>query len=887
MTSLVSEEAPQIFLPPRLGLARPSLHHAPRLYPSQYTWRKHGQLDRSWSRSEDKKGTAWQAELNRHPRLLVIGEVGSGKTSLLRYLHLQDVPYAEDGLPVRRRFYLSLRRGALPPPGESLESRLAGEAGTQAGVKVLLERGEVQVLLDDLDAVGASAVPWLREVVDWYPRSQWLVVSRRDLKESLSGFEVLHLLPWNGRLVEQWVAAQGWAGKVVSRSALREALRTVPDLALTPLLVRLLADLVGRGLELPRRCLEIYDSYARLLLSRCSYRGGVSALLEVDLSLELLGPLALQADGGGKLQRGMAVELIAARMAQIGLKIHAATAVLDEVGVGSGLLAVVGEEEVCFPSLGLRCYLGARERTHHPEGKGPSAAARGLRRGISREELLWVSMAADPGPSLRALLGARDDIFHRRLLEAARQIGAARYVPVEYRQQVRVRLLRLFWQGVYEEQQQQALAGLCWMADQEIMGHLVSAVRNPLALIRTRAAEALARMRGPETIPSLQEALGDPAWKVRVHAAEGLGRLGDRGQWRGLAVALDDPHWQVRISAADALGWLGVEAAAPRLRAALLEGYCSPQYHTAALFGRLGMTGEAEFPQKAADDQDLALRIRLAEALLRLGTETSYDLLYEVLHGQEVRARLAVAAVLAKEGVAEALDVLRSGCESGDAGLRYRAALGASFVPFVCSIEYPPDERQHLQPLSGHLETLLRDPSWKVRGVAAVALGSMGPLAMGRPIAALLEDPNHFVSTNAAVALGMASDGKAAGALLAVMEDEGRPETTRAFAGRALGTLGVHTALEPLSQALRTGGVLLRVNAARALGDLGEATHLELLLRRATEDEEPLVRNAAFAAACCLCEREEIELTQEALNCLPAFRRRAVVDAVTLMQRYY
>jgi HEAT repeat protein len=878
-TSLASEEAPQIFIPPRLGQAKPAIHYSPRLYPSQYTWRKYGQLDSRWSRAEEQKEAAWQVELSRHPRLLVLGEAGSGKTSLLRYLCGQGVPAGAD-LPARWRFYLPLGRGALPPPGAPLENRLAGEAGSPAETKALLETGGAQILVDDLDMAGAAAVPWLREVVEQYPHSQWLVAARRDLSASLPGFEVLHLLPWNGRLVEQWVAAQGWAGVAVPRSALREAIGAVPDLTLTPLLVRLLAELVRRGLELPRRGLELYDAYARLLLERACFPGRISALFETELSLELLGPLALQADGAGRLKRPLAVELIAARLAQVGLKAQAVVEVLEEVGVGSGLLAWAGEEEIAFPNPGLRCYLGAREHLRHPEGKTQRPAA-------PREELLWAAMAADASPSLRALLRARDDIFHHRLLEAARQIGAARYVPVEHRQQVRARLLRLFWQGAYEPQQQQALSGLCWLADPETTHHFAQALRSPLVMIRTRAAEALARLRRQEALLSLQAALGDPAWKVRMHAAEGLGRLGEVGSWRALAAALDDPHWQVRLSAADALGWLGVEEAAPRLRAALLEGYDSAQHQAAALFCRLGLSREAEFPRKAADDQDLALRLRLAEALLRLGTETAYETLYELLHGQEGCARLAVAAVLAKEGVGEALEALRHGCEAGEAGLRYRAALGASFVPLVCSIEYPPDERQPLWPLAGSLEGLLQDPSWKVRGVAAIALGSMGLADRALAIAALLEDADHFVSTNAAVALGMAGCGEAAGALLAVLEDERRAETTRAFAGRALGKLGVRAALVPLHRALGGGGLLLRLNAAQALGELGEALQLEALLRGAVADEEPLVRNAAFAAAQQVCERGRIELTPEALDHLPAFRRRAVVDAVTLLQRYY
>lgn len=886
-TILVAETPPLIFIPPRLGSTTSSTPGSPRLYPSQHTWRKYGQLDRSWPPRDGKSGTGWQGELSRYPYLLLLGEVGSGKTALLRYLQLHGMPDEGGGLQVRPCLYLSLSRGAVPPPVGQLASLLAGEGYSQEQVRDLLESGEARILIDNLDAVGAPGISWLEEVQRWYPRSQCLVTARRELSPFLPGFEVLRLLPWSGGMVEQWIALQGIARRAVRRSALMEAIRTVPDLPLTPLLVWLLAELVQRGLEFPRQCLEVYDSYARLLLSRCSCQGGIGALLEVDLSLALFGSLALRADGAGKLKRHIAIELIAARMAQVGLKAQAAEEVLDEIGVGSGLLAPVDDEEVIFTSLGLKSYLGARERTHHPEGIAQPPAIRGHWPGIARENLLCASMAADAGPLIKALLRGKDDIFHHRLFEAARRIGAARYVPVEDRQQVRGRLLRLFWQGPYEQQQQQALSGLCWMADREIAGHFVKALGSPIVFIRARAAEALARVRWGETAPDLQKALGDPAWRVRMYAAEGLGRIGDAGNWPVLAASLGDPHWQVRIAAADALGWLGAGEAAPQVHRALVAGYPSSQYHAVAVFRRLGLVSEAEYPMKAAEDQDLALRIRLAEALLRLGTEVAFEMLYEVLDGQDGRARLAVASVLAKEGAGAAMEVLKKGYEADDAGLRYRAALGTSFAPFICSIDYLADERQRLQLLAGFLEALLRDQAWKVRGVAAIALGSMGQSSMGPAIAALLEDPDHFVSTNAAVALGMAGCREAAGALLAVLGDEDRAETTRALAGRALGTLGVHTALGPLGQALSAGGVLLRMNAAQALGNLGEAAQLDPLLHSAAEDEEPLVRNAAFEAARRICERGEIELTQNSLNSVASFRRRAVMDAVTLLQRYY
>lgn len=115
-----TETPPLIFIPPRLGSTTSPVPSSPRLYPSQHTWRKYGQLDSRWSPREGNRGTGWQGELSRYPRLLVLGEVGTGKTALLRYLQLHGMPGEGGGLPVRSCLYLSLGREGMPPPVESL-----------------------------------------------------------------------------------------------------------------------------------------------------------------------------------------------------------------------------------------------------------------------------------------------------------------------------------------------------------------------------------------------------------------------------------------------------------------------------------------------------------------------------------------------------------------------------------------------------------------------------------------------------------------------------------------------------------------------------------------------------------------------------------------------
>jgi HEAT repeat protein len=860
-------DSTSLFIPPRLGLSTALLRNPSPLYPLQNSWRWHGISNPL----EPPRRDFQNGETPFPHRTLLVGTVGSGKTTFLDNFHLCGLPWicdSEKSSPHR----LALDRDALHPI-ETLNIPSAEDTW---------------LLIDPPDLDGATTT-WISSLVERYPRHRYLVTARADSHHPLPDFHLLRILPWSARMIEQWIAARDQRTPSFPRSRLIGMIEFCgehTDFLLTPLLLALLADMAQRGISFPRSFAELHDFYIRLLLDRSRRSGGISALLETDLKLRLLAALAgkMGALDRESLEPDETRAILAGCLKDAGLHSDIADDFLREVGFCSGLVQYSDTHEITFLYPDIRRYLQAREDLHGTD-KRQSPTRQSAEGPTIRTTLFHAALASDFIPRLPHLQ-ITDDLFRRHLCTTARYIGVGRNVPIGLQTQIRTRLLRQFWQAPYELLQQQALAALCWIADRHLLAHFQEALTNKVPFIRVRAAEALSHLRSPESGAALCRALEDKSWKVRRQATEGLGRIGDPSHWNTVARRCRDPHWQVRIAAAEALGWLGIPEAVPILHQSLLEGYPSSQYHTSALLTRLNLHREAEFPQKAAEDQDLFTRVRLAEAIWRIGDNSSRQLLFDPLDDENQEAQLAIASVLAKEGFPAAQRALTSGCNATAPLTRYRAALGAAHIPPVCSINYPLDERQVMAPLIPHLTSLLEDDSWQVKGVAAVAIGSFGCPEWAEPIIPLLEDGNHFVATNAAVGLNLAQCRKAEKMLLSVLKNSDRPETARAFSARSLGALGISTARNTLLKALSGEGILLRMKAAQALGDIGDRKDMEQLLRQAVVDEELTVRNAAFAAVHRICQREKIILDQDFLQKQPQRRRRVIADAVSLLERY-
>ncbi|MVO86755.1 NACHT domain-containing protein [Streptomyces sp. p1417] len=335
--------------------------------------------------------------LAAHDRVLLRGEAGSGKTTLVQWLavsaatahpearmaYLRDhIPYV---LPLRT---LTAHGERLPAPRDFLTavSPLAGTQpdGWEARV---LTAGRALVLVDGIDEVPeaerARTRAWLTDLMDAYPGNRWLVTSRpsavREDWLADEGFTELTLAPMSAAdvatFIARWhtAAATGApeedAALAAYRTQLLEAVRTKHDLgrlATNPLLCGLICALHRdrRGF-LPLGRKDLYTAaLSMLLLRRDRERHMDVPELREEPQLQLLQRLAywLIRNGRTEMDRTRATTIIRDALPAVPelASLGDADAVYAHFLHRSGLLREPGPDSVQFVHRSFQDFLGAR-----------------------------------------------------------------------------------------------------------------------------------------------------------------------------------------------------------------------------------------------------------------------------------------------------------------------------------------------------------------------------------------------------------------------------------------------------------------------------------------------------------------------------------------------
>ncbi|MFJ3793200.1 NACHT domain-containing protein [Kitasatospora sp. NPDC090091] len=234
-------------------------------------------------------------------RVLIRGDAGSGKTTLMQWLsvsaarHHLDEELSEWNTLVP--FVLPLRRfanGTLPQANEffpEVGTILAGEM-PRGWVNRILDAGRGLVLIDGVDEIPAKqrveVREWLQDLVDTYDKSFYLITSRPAAAESdwLSelGFSALDMLPMSKADVEAFIRhwhqaasraepdqTESEALHMLERDLLGRirAERQLARLASNPLMCALLCTLNrDRNARLPQNRMEVYSAALNMLLLR-------------------------------------------------------------------------------------------------------------------------------------------------------------------------------------------------------------------------------------------------------------------------------------------------------------------------------------------------------------------------------------------------------------------------------------------------------------------------------------------------------------------------------------------------------------------------------------------------------------------------------------------
>ncbi|MEU3599727.1 NACHT domain-containing protein [Streptomyces sp. NPDC006798] len=349
--------------------------------------------------------------LEGNPRILLHGEAGAGKTTLVQWLAravaagtLTPGPGPLTGLvpflvPLRA---LHARGQRLPTP-----DRLASLTGPETGdpppgwAERVLADGRALLLVDGFNEIPradrATAGRWLSDLLRRYPETRCVATTRPTAVEpewlARDGFDKVRLLPMDDadirRFVTAWYDAarvasddgpgggnsgsgSGSGSAVTERNLIRqlERDRTLRDLARTPLLCAVICALHRRfdGLT-PDTRWQLYDQSLTMLLGRRDQARLVDRAEEIRLTVEgrrfLFQRLAvwMVRNRSTEIPRSTAVAQLVQALTGMPTVRHQGTPeqILDHLLISGGVLQEEAPGYLGFSHRTFRDFLAARE----------------------------------------------------------------------------------------------------------------------------------------------------------------------------------------------------------------------------------------------------------------------------------------------------------------------------------------------------------------------------------------------------------------------------------------------------------------------------------------------------------------------------------------------
>ncbi|MEU3773114.1 NACHT domain-containing protein [Streptomyces sp. NPDC032472] len=332
------------------------------------------------------------------PRVLLRGEAGSGKSTLVQWLAVsaarQDLTpqmaYLEDRIPFVLPLRTLTRHGErLPAPRDFLTTAGCALGGVQpeGWAHRVLAAGRGLVLVDGIDEIPERererARGWLRDLMDTYGGdNRWLVTSRPSavgadwLTED--GFTELTLSAMGPAdittFIKRWHGAARTgtyedADLPTYEAQLLAAVRTKPDLgrlATNPLMCGLICALHrDRRGYLPHGRKDLYEAALSMLLSRRDRERDMRGPdLREEPQLDLLQRLAywLIRNGRTEMDRSQAEDIIARALPAVpeAAALGEAPVVFEHFLQRSGLLREPAPDTVDFIHRTFQDFLGAR-----------------------------------------------------------------------------------------------------------------------------------------------------------------------------------------------------------------------------------------------------------------------------------------------------------------------------------------------------------------------------------------------------------------------------------------------------------------------------------------------------------------------------------------------
>jgi HEAT repeat protein len=245
-----------------------------------------------------------------------------------------------------------------------------------------------------------------------------------------------------------------------------------------------------------------------------------------------------------------------------------------------GPIRAWGSGRYLFSHPVVAAYLAARHLADEVSADGVATIVDHADTPTRRNVLRFYVGLAPAGPLIKRLMGTPDDLFLNRLWTVAALLGAMSPGRKPWRDALMARLAQLLMNP-----------------------------RVPV-LMRDRALEALVDSGEASVRLLLKQAASHPDTFLRAGATLGMGVLGREQDIPLLKAALSDAEFDVRMAAIHALGRLALEGSKGALElvvATLLEAGDEVQREAAELLAELGPEGEAVL-RDSAQHEDLMLR---------------------------------------------------------------------------------------------------------------------------------------------------------------------------------------------------------------------------------------------------------------------------------------
>lgn len=217
--------------------------------------------------------------VNEKAKLLILGKPGSGKTTFLKHLAVEWCKGKFQ--PNMMAVFIEFRRIQHEQPQllDVISKQL--NLSDQDLVKVLLERGELLMLMDGLDELRTSELrrevrEQLQQIVENYPKNRFILTCRTKIFESIpAGFTPVEVADFDIRqvkqFVENWFKAGTGAEATQQYEKFERAIKenqALKELTVTPVLLSLMCLVLEHTGKMASDLALLYQKGINLLLSK-------------------------------------------------------------------------------------------------------------------------------------------------------------------------------------------------------------------------------------------------------------------------------------------------------------------------------------------------------------------------------------------------------------------------------------------------------------------------------------------------------------------------------------------------------------------------------------------------------------------------------------------